>query len=75
MITVNDAIKMGKAVCDAARRVSETTDFTDKVAKHAGRGTCIWAMDNLWFDVLPLAVRAKLDNNREAFYQKCGWPD
>lgn len=82
MITKNDAIKAGKAICDAARRMSEENDpsvgdlhATISNRRHAARGACIYAMDNLWYDVMPNRIREQFSFQREKFYEVCGWPD
>jgi hypothetical protein len=74
MLTKKDAIAVGKAICDAARRVSETSAESERNLVHMGRGTCIYAMDNLWYDVFPPKVRDYFGLNKDAFYEACGWP-
>lgn len=74
MMTVSDAIKAGKAICDAARRISECSAPMDRDLVHMGRGACIYAMDNLWYDALPLKVRTAFNHTKDRFYDACGWP-
>jgi hypothetical protein len=76
MMTLKDAIAVGSAICKVASRITSETAGRpqDQSLRHMGRGTCIYALDDLWYDVLPLKVRDQLGNSKERFYTECGWP-
>jgi hypothetical protein len=73
MITHQDAVKIGKSMCDVARRCSEDNRAADNL-RHACRGTIIYALDNLWYDVLSNKVKESFGHNKDKFYEECGWP-
>lgn len=68
------AITAGIAVCEAAQRMS-LPNRTNEPERHAARGACIYAMDNLWYDGLTTKARESFGSDRQAFYKACGWPD
>lgn len=75
MITRKDAIKAGSAICNAAKRVTEEwVGLGQNEFRGKGRGACIYALDNLWYDVLPIKVRDTFVGGINVFYEECGWP-
>ncbi len=92
MITKKDAIAIGKAICDAVKREQENntsktpigTDYRDDVQSKrvsSARGTGLYAMDNLWYDVIPLKLKETYGPGnlsvwtKDEFYKECGWPE
>lgn len=75
-MTRKEAISAGSAICKAAKRTSEeNAGAHNDQLRHAARGACIYALDNLWYDVVPLKVRDTFQHRKEEFYAACGWPD
>lgn len=74
MITVKDAIAVGAAICHAAQEVSKDAATPD-VQKHLVRGTCLTALDIIWYDVLPDKTRAMFSYSKDVYYRECGWPE
>ena len=78
MITYNDSINIGKAICDAVKAECNNHSGDSDIARHsrwASRGTAQRAMDNLWFDILPTRVKEKFSYRTDNFYIACGWPE
>lgn len=92
MITKKDAIAIGTAICKAVKRETENlTEYTiNGVAKYSqedgkriysARGTGIYALDNLWYDVIPNKVKFPYGQGnlsvytKDDFYKDCGWPE
>ena len=81
MLTKNDAIKVGKVICDVARRIGNDSNKSDYHLTLMGRGTCIYAMDGIWQDVVPLKIKYPhgQDNlsvyTKDQWYRDCGWPE
>lgn len=91
MITKADAIKIGQAICAAVSREQQNAiDKGCNRSRLAARGAGVYAMDNLWYDVLPIKVRdafcadmqrekprglPPIGHGKDAFYKACGWPD
>lgn len=82
MLIRKDAIKAGQAICKAAKRISEENEgaHNDK-QRHQARAACAYAMDNLWYEAIPIKVRDTfnigdaISQSRNAFYVACGWPE
>ena len=72
MITKKDAIALGKAIVQARDREVLFNDGDDKVRYHAN-GVCGYALDNLWYDVLPNKVKAQFNYDSAAF-KDLVWP-
>lgn len=75
MITRIDAINIGAAIIkgrnlEASRYKGEGTiaEFRSAI-----RGTAIRALDNLWYDVLPIKVRESFGRSKDSFYTAVGW--
>ena len=65
MITKDDAIKIAKAIAVAARHdISEyTSPFGIQAAQvPAIRGAAFRAIDEIWYEVLPMSTREKFGN-------------
>ncbi len=87
MLTKTDAIKVGKAICDAVRREQENNtgktvlgtdaprDNVQSNRVYAARGTGAYAMDNLWYDVLTNKVKEQFNHDRNEFMKACNWPE
>ena len=86
MITKQDAIKLGKAITKVAAEASKPKLLPitqtpapetqqEAAMRHCVRGTCIYALDNVWYDVLPVRTREQFGNNRDNFYKACDWPE
>lgn len=76
MITKRDALKIGSAICDAVRRETAYIERCERpynVTAHA-RGVGLYAMESLFYDVLPDSTRAQFDYKKDEFFIACGWP-
>ena len=73
MITKKDAIKLGQAICKAVARECEAHKGQGSQSSIAARGVGIYAIDNIWYDVLPERVKADFNYDRGSFYRACGW--
>ena len=73
MITLSEAIKIGSAICGAVEK--ESKNATPQESTYRVRGCGIYALDNLWYDVLPVKVKVALNNDKDAFYKACNWPE
>lgn len=70
------AIAAGMAICEAAERMTfNNPGQQGDVARHAARGACIYALDNIWYDCIPPKVAESFGLSKETFYKECGWPD
>lgn len=76
MITKNDAVAAGKAICAGLDREQAQPALRgpDNQARYAARGVALYAMDNLWYDVLPENVRRSFQYSKDAFFEACDWP-
>ncbi|WP_321967177.1 hypothetical protein [Burkholderia cepacia] len=76
MITKKDAIAAGKAICTGLSREQTKPELQgpDNQARYAARGVALYAMDNLWYDVLPGKVRLAFQYSKDAFFEACDWP-
>jgi hypothetical protein len=72
MLTKADAIKAGQAI---ARAATKATEEKNNEKRWAARGACVDAINNFWYDVMPMALRGKFDYNSENFYKAIGWPE
>lgn len=72
MITKKDAIALGKAIVAARDREVLFNESDDKVRYHAN-GVCSYALDNLWYDILPSKVKEQFGWSLEAF-KDLVWP-
>lgn len=76
LLGANAAVTAGTAICNAAKRATEQNPGAENASsRHAARGTCIYAIDNLWYDGMTEAAKQKYNYDRDAFYKACGWPD
>lgn len=75
MIGYAAAIAAGQAICAAAAKASTEYSGPDNKQRHSARGACVQAMDNLWYDHLSPAAKAKMDHSNAEFYKRCGWPE
>lgn len=75
-MTRAQCVTAGIAICEAAERMGTNNQGPQgDIARHAGRGACIYAMDNIWYDGMSCAARESFGFNKDAFYKECGWPD
>lgn len=80
MITKKDAIAVGTAICKAVIREQDNVSGARERVWSA-RGTGIYALDNLWYDVIPNKVKFPYGQGnlsvytKEDFYKDCGWPE
>lgn len=75
MLTKNDAIAVGSAICNAAKRSSDENTGPDNKARYEARGACVYALDNIWYDVLSNKVKEQFEYDSRKWYAACGWPD
>lgn len=69
-------VTAGMAICEAAERATaQNAGELGAATRHATRGACIWAMDNLWYDVMSAHARESFGFSKDKFYKECGWPD
>lgn len=80
MITKKDAIAVGTAICKAVLKEQDNVSG-NRERVWSARGVGIYALDNLWYDVIPNKVKASFVAgngaiySREQFYKDCGWPE
>lgn len=65
----------GMAICAAAKKSTEEHTGPDNRERYAARGSCQYAMSNLWYDHSTAAARAAFNYSESDFFKACGWPD
>jgi hypothetical protein len=73
MITQANAVAVGKAICDTARKADADKERNPN-AYHIVRGTCITALDIIWYDVLPQKTKEMFNFSKQEYYRQCNWP-
>lgn len=77
MITKKEAIALGKAIVAARDRevlFNEVSfNASDAKVRYHANGVCGYALDNLWYDVLPNKVKEQFGWSVEAF-KDLVWP-
>lgn len=69
MITKNDAINIGKAIVQACEREKRQNPSSS----YNVNGVCGYALDNLWYDVLPNKTKEKFNYSNAEFFNAV-WP-
>lgn len=68
MITKKEAIAIGTVVVEGSRR----EERLDPATRFGARGAALNALGNIWYDVLPMAVREKIGTHAD-YLVACGW--
>lgn len=73
MITKKDAINIGKAIVKALNMELDTDTPLPDVQRWALRGSASRALNNLYYDVLPVKVRYQFAGTDD-FFEQVNWP-
>jgi hypothetical protein len=71
MLTKSDAVKVGKAIVDAFNKEVEMN--LSSFDMPTARGIAYSALQNIWYDVLPVKVREQFGYQYDNFAVACFW--
>lgn len=74
MITKKDAINIGKAIVKALNMELDTVEPIPNVQRWALRGSASRALNNLYYDVLPVKTRQQFAGTND-FLKQINWPE